>query len=130
MDIKDKHIVIEAMETDAKTLSGCSLLCTPIGTALAYKYQLRGSIIEAVHQLHNLTETYKVMPDEAFLKEVEEMDKRVIAHRRALNSDPYIKAIDEAWASGDRRKYDVMYLRRQNRMRTLHANKECICFLP
>jgi len=117
---------IEAMKVDVETLSMCKRLCSPIAMELAIKYNLRGSLSDAIKQLKEKAELFKKNPNDS---ELDEMERRVLSYRDSAKDDPYRKGMMEAIQNNDSRKLHVIEQKLRNKENQLHKNKECICFV-
>jgi hypothetical protein len=124
-----KRSALEAIESELELLSVSSRLCTLFTDLIAAKYDLHGTIPQAVKKLKSIKTKMKKTPaSDQLTSEILGRKEREEMQVEQASNDKYWIGIQEALIEGDYRKLGVINIRRALRDIDMHEKKECICF--
>ena len=128
--VRSRKEILNNIEHEISVIASSKTTCSPIAEFIAVKYNLYGTVEEAVIQLGELWERLKKGHNltKDIIRELTGIMERTEHYTQAQSIDPYIIAVNEAVAENDWRKYNIMFERRVKRMEELHERKECICY--
>ena len=125
-----KRSALEAIKTELAVLKCSERLCGLFTDLTAAKYNLHGTIPQAIKTLKAIAkEIKKRSASDELTSEILGRIEREEMHVEQANKEPYTVAINEALSEGDHRKLVTMNIRRALRDIEMHEKKECICFL-
>lgn len=126
---KVKEAALEMIEYEIETLNHSIQLCSPVTKSIAVKYNLSGSLLNAIERLKSIRDTLKEQPAcDILTAEINERNSRHDSFNENILHDAYNVEMLQALKAGDMRKYNTLEQRKHNRENKLHEEKKCICF--
>lgn len=123
---QEKEIMIDVIEGEIAILSMCSPLCNINNEDIVAKYDLHGTIDDAINKLKEIQQL--IIDNKYTTKMFDDSTIRLDRYNQLLENDPYVKELNDAYKLGDNRKVYIMIQRREFRQIEMHNKKECVCY--
>jgi hypothetical protein len=123
---QEKEIMIDVIEGEITILSMCSPLCNISNEDIVAKYDLHGTIDDAINKLKEIQQL--IIDNKYTTKMFDDVTIRLDRYYQSLENDPYVKELNAAHKLGDNRKVFIMIQRRDFRLIEMHNKKECVCY--
>jgi len=123
---QERQNIIENIGCEIVLLSIHTHLCDPAAEHIVSKYDLHGTIDDAINKLKEIQQLF--IDNKYTTKMLDDIIKRADRYNQSVANDPYVKEINDAWKLGDNRKISIIHQRQHLRQIEMHNKKECICY--